>query len=121
MTLIFSILSTLLLVYFVTLIRPEKEIVFEFKEYDNIESPKLVSFKPFSTLYKFQISLYWPYISCFVFVTKETAWREWEAACEQTPSCLGLSPLNKTKCVRKCMSPSCYHELYAFDEVSPEC
>ena len=44
MTLLFSLLSTLLLVYFVTLIQPEKEVVFEFKEYDNIESPKLVSF-----------------------------------------------------------------------------
>jgi hypothetical protein len=49
---------------------------------------------------------------------KEIAWREWEAACEQTPVCLGLMDLEKVRCVRKCISPSCYTEIYAFDEVN---
>ena len=51
-------------------------------------------------------------------IHQEVAFKEWEAACLQTPACLGLEPIIKLKCVRKCMSPSCYHDLYAFDEVS---
>ncbi|CAL8103257.1 unnamed protein product [Orchesella dallaii] len=64
------------------------EKVFVFPEFDYAESPK-----------------------------NEIAWREWEAACEQTPACLGLLDLERVKCVRKCMSPSCYHDIYAFDEL----
>ncbi|XP_021964469.1 uncharacterized protein LOC110859787 [Folsomia candida] len=64
------------------------EKVFEFPEYDYTETPK-----------------------------NEIAWREWGAACDQTPVCLGLLDLEKVRCVRKCMSPSCYQEIYAFDEL----
>ncbi|CAG7827113.1 unnamed protein product, partial [Allacma fusca] len=45
-------LSLFVLFYYIDLIRMEKEVAFEFKEYDNIESSK-----------------------------HEIAWREWEAAC----------------------------------------
>jgi len=65
-----------------------KEKVFEFPEFDYNETPKT-----------------------------ETAWREFEAACSLNQQCLGLEELEKVRCVRKCISPSCYNEIYAFDEL----
>jgi hypothetical protein len=50
----------------------------------------------------------------------EIAYKEWMTACQQTPQCLGIqSDLSKIRCVRKCISPSCYYEIYSFDELEP--
>lgn len=39
-----------------------------------------------------------------------------EKQCERN-KCQGLGGLELTKCTRKCISQSCYDELYAWDEV----
>ncbi|XP_066254889.1 uncharacterized protein [Euwallacea similis] len=43
----------------------------------------------------------------------EGTYREVEAACEK--GCLGKSDLSKVNCVRQCVSPSCYRDLYQQD------
>lgn len=43
--------------------------------------------------------------------------REFESACEQSNACNQLTGLPKMRCVRECVSPSCYRELYQFDQV----
>ncbi|ODM98380.1 hypothetical protein Ocin01_08306 [Orchesella cincta] len=73
------------------------EKVFVFPEFDYAESPKNYNEATYPS--------------------QEISHREWESACTQTPACLGISDLEKVKCVRKCMSPSCYHDIYAFDEL----
>lgn len=87
------------------------EQAFVFPEFDFVESPKNVSHKANNTFTRYYVSNY------ALVVLQEIAWREWEAACEQTPACLGLVELEKLRCVRKCMSPSCYNDIYSFDEV----
>uniref|UniRef100_A0A8D8FCK6 (northern house mosquito) hypothetical protein n=1 Tax=Culex pipiens TaxID=7175 RepID=A0A8D8FCK6_CULPI len=47
----------------------------------------------------------------------ELAFREYESACDQSTRCSIFDGIDKTKCVRECVSPSCYHEIYKFDEV----
>lgn len=44
--------------------------------------------------------------------------REFETACEQSGACNHMSGLLKTRCVRECVSPSCYKELYQNDPVN---
>lgn len=41
--------------------------------------------------------------------------REVEAACE--PGCVGKAGVSKILCVRQCVSPSCYRDLYQTDPV----
>lgn len=43
--------------------------------------------------------------------------REFETACEQSSACTQLGGLSKTRCIRECVSPSCYRELYQSDQV----
>ncbi|XP_075218234.1 uncharacterized protein LOC142323021 [Lycorma delicatula] len=45
------------------------------------------------------------------------AYREFESACEQNPTCNQLKGLQRLKCVRECISPSCYQELYYEDQL----
>ncbi|KAG6465385.1 hypothetical protein O3G_MSEX015121 [Manduca sexta] len=63
-------------------------VTFTFKEYQYKDSPK-----------------------------NEMTFREFETACEQSSACSHLSGLQKTRCVRECVSPSCYRELYQADPV----
>ncbi|XP_022905531.1 uncharacterized protein [Onthophagus taurus] len=42
----------------------------------------------------------------------EALFREYESACEQ--GCNG-SGVSKVLCVRQCISPSCYRDLYSYD------
>lgn len=42
--------------------------------------------------------------------------REVEATCER--GCFGRSGVSKILCVRQCISPSCYRDLYQGDLVS---
>ena len=39
--------------------------------------------------------------------------------CERQGNCDGRFGVEKTKCIRQCMAPSCYDEIYGYDEVSP--
>lgn len=47
---------------------------------------------------------------------QEAIFREVEEACEK--GCLGKNGLSKITCVRQCVSPSCYRDLYQQDLVS---
>lgn len=49
---------------------------------------------------------------------QELTYREYESACEQSKKCESLVLTARTTCVRECISPSCYREMYEFDEVS---
>ncbi|XP_055536873.1 uncharacterized protein LOC129725281 [Wyeomyia smithii] len=81
---------TLLLVIIVLpFVRCENEkVVFQFPEYDYKETSK-----------------------------NELAFREYESACDQSPRCSTYEGIQKTRCVRECVSPSCYQEIYRFDEL----
>lgn len=46
------------------------------------------------------------------------AFHEYESACEQSPSCSQMLAINRVRCVRECVSPSCYAEIYQSDQVS---
>ncbi|KXJ80787.1 hypothetical protein RP20_CCG023327 [Aedes albopictus] len=63
------------------------KVVFQFPEYDYKETSK-----------------------------NELAFREFESACDQSARCLAFEGIEKTRCVRECVSPSCYKEIYKFDE-----
>ena len=45
------------------------------------------------------------------------AFREFEAACEQNPTCSLQKALARLKCVRECISPICYQQIYYQDQV----
>ncbi|EDS32200.1 conserved hypothetical protein [Culex quinquefasciatus] len=79
----------LLLAFVVLLPQIQSEVVtFRFPEYDYKETSK-----------------------------NELAFREYESACDQSTRCSIFDGIDKTKCVRECVSPSCYHEIYKFDEL----
>jgi hypothetical protein len=45
------------------------------------------------------------------------AFREFESACEQSPTCVHMSGISRVRCVRECISPSCYQDIYQSDQV----
>ncbi|XP_011306325.1 uncharacterized protein [Fopius arisanus] len=51
----------------------------------------------------------------------ELLFREFEQACEESGACKSLSQqrsaVAKTRCIRECVSPSCYREIYLFDQL----
>ncbi|XP_053672981.1 uncharacterized protein LOC128723282 [Anopheles nili] len=47
----------------------------------------------------------------------ELTFREYESACDQSNRCTILDGIERTRCVRECISPSCYQEIYKFDEL----
>ncbi|XP_052756282.1 uncharacterized protein LOC113511202 isoform X2 [Galleria mellonella] len=63
-------------------------VTFTFKEYQYKDSPK-----------------------------NEMTFREFETACEQSSACSHLNGLQRTRCVRECVSPSCYRDLYQADQL----
>ncbi|KAK8383095.1 hypothetical protein O3P69_011544 [Scylla paramamosain] len=50
-------------------------------------------------------------------VSNEKVWSEYEVACAQSPRCLELRGVHHTRCVRQCVSPSCYLDIYTHDEL----
>ncbi|XP_068215077.1 uncharacterized protein [Palaemon carinicauda] len=50
-------------------------------------------------------------------VANEKIWSEYEVACAQSPRCLELRGVHHTRCVRQCVSPSCYLDIYTQDEL----
>lgn len=48
---------------------------------------------------------------------KEITYREFEASCEHSAKCEEIDGIDKVRCVRRCISKSCYSDIYAFDEV----
>lgn len=53
-----------------------------------------------------------------VFIRQELSYREFESACDQSKRCEHLTRIARVRCVRECISPSCYREIYEFDEVN---
>ncbi|XP_045113860.1 uncharacterized protein LOC123506071 isoform X2 [Portunus trituberculatus] len=51
-------------------------------------------------------------------VSNEKVWSEYEVACAQSPRCLELRGVHHTRCVRQCVSPSCYLDIYTHDEIT---
>ncbi len=51
------------------------------------------------------------------FFQKETYFQEFQSACKQNPSCQLLEGVDRLNCIRECISPSCYIELYQVDKV----
>ncbi|XP_059488392.1 uncharacterized protein LOC132204127 [Neocloeon triangulifer] len=47
----------------------------------------------------------------------EMTYQEFEQACQQSPECQQSSGVALEHCVRNCISPSCYQDLYRFDEL----
>ncbi|KAJ4434394.1 hypothetical protein ANN_22954 [Periplaneta americana] len=47
----------------------------------------------------------------------EMAFREFESACEQNPTCAQMSGITRMRCVRECISPSCYQDIYQSDQL----
>ncbi|EDW71747.1 uncharacterized protein Dwil_GK22660 [Drosophila willistoni] len=49
----------------------------------------------------------------------EITYHELEVACEQHAKCVNMNPVgvSKINCIRRCISPSCYHDIYAFNEL----
>lgn len=43
--------------------------------------------------------------------------RDFESACEQSRQCSQASGIAAVRCVRECISPSCYREIYQMDQV----
>ncbi|XP_037046408.1 uncharacterized protein LOC119081505 [Bradysia coprophila] len=49
----------------------------------------------------------------------ELSYREFESACEQSSQCKELQPngIQRHRCIMECISPSCYQDIYRFDEL----
>lgn len=54
----------------------------------------------------------------FQYSLQELSYREFESACEQSKRCEHLTRIVRVRCVRECISPSCYQEIYELDEVN---
>lgn len=52
------------------------------------------------------------------FRMQELSYREFESACDQSKRCEQLGGISRERCVRECISPSCYKEIYEFDAVN---
>ncbi|CAL7947688.1 unnamed protein product [Xylocopa violacea] len=51
----------------------------------------------------------------------ELLFRQFEQACEESGACKIIPPerndIAKIRCIRECVSPSCYKEIYMFDQL----
>ena len=52
-----------------------------------------------------------------VVIFQETFFREYQSACQQSPLCQSLDVVDHVNCVRECISPSCFIEIYQNDKV----
>ena len=48
-----------------------------------------------------------------------TIMKELSAACQQTPTCLKVEPLDRLACIRRCVSPGCYAKIYSQNPLEP--
>ncbi|XP_044743637.1 uncharacterized protein LOC123305867 [Chrysoperla carnea] len=47
----------------------------------------------------------------------EMKFHEFESACEQAATCRQLNGVAKIRCIRECVSPSCYRDIYQSDQL----
>ncbi|XP_067013310.2 uncharacterized protein [Anabrus simplex] len=50
-------------------------------------------------------------------IKNEMAFHEFESACEQSSSCRHMTGITRVRCLRECISPSCYHDIYQTDQL----
>ncbi|XP_055320545.1 uncharacterized protein LOC129577472 [Sitodiplosis mosellana] len=86
----FPIISLLVVISYTVIILADRngDVIFQFPEYDYKETSK-----------------------------NELSYREFESACDQSKRCEPLARMARLRCVRECISPSCYQEIYEFDEL----
>lgn len=99
------------------------DVTFQFPEYDYKETSKNVWANEESTKYRFYLGLsFVNQILCGLFIClysmQELSYREFESACDQSNRCENLMRIARVRCIRECISPSCYHEIYESDEVN---
>lgn len=85
------------------------KVVFQFPEFDYKETSKNV----IKSFYKQNVLIF-----KLFFNFQDLTFREFESACDQSSRCLSLVGIFRQRCVRECVSPSCYKEIYRFDEVT---
>jgi len=47
----------------------------------------------------------------------ETFFQEYQSACQQSPLCQPLDVVDRLNCIRECISPSCFIEIYQNDKL----
>lgn len=116
---------SLLIVHSLVSCDKNNEQRFQFPEFDYKETSKNVSFMlfvlvkiDFSNLCKIYRSV--SYLKVFF---QELSYREFESACEQSINCkeLPVDGIQRQRCIMECISPSCYQDIYRFDEVTNVC
>lgn len=100
-------MSQLTLCFFIFLLKSvlSEKVTYTFQEFPYKESSKNVCVSTFMTFA----------LSRFAVMFQENMFREVEAACEG--GCLGKIGVSKVLCIRQCISPSCYRDLYQADLV----
>ncbi|KAH8399053.1 hypothetical protein KR215_001292, partial [Drosophila sulfurigaster] len=92
-----------------------KAATFHFPEYAYKETSKNVSKK-----FVAWCVLIYPTINRTWFVYfQEITYHDYELACGQNSLCVNFNSamVAKLNCLRRCISPSCYQDIYAFDEL----
>lgn len=111
---IMKFVFSLLIVHTIVFCDKNTNEIFQFPEFDYKETSKNVS-------YTYTILSIFPG-PIIILHFQELTYREFESACEQSSRCEHhLSGIVRTRCVRECISPSCYQNIYRFDEVSQCC
>lgn len=90
-------------------------VPFTFKEYQYKDSPKNVGVLLIFLYYILKVVIV--LVKLWFVIFQEMTFREFETACEQSSACSHSIGLARTRCIRECVSPSCYRELYQGDPV----
>lgn len=57
------------------------------------------------------------YVTCIFHLLQDKIYKNVKQPCEVNPDCLAKRGAEQAICIRKCISESCYDEIYAPDEV----
>ena len=68
-----------------------------------------------------KINFSFPFFSNFETNDKHTLtiMKEMTAACRQNPLCAKLDPFDRVACIRRCVSPMCYNQIYDSSPLEP--
>lgn len=92
------------------------KVSFQFPEYDYKETNKNVSKINIEATKMYFIDFFFIKLS-YISRNQELSFREFESACDQSKRCENLARISRIRCVRECISPSCYRDIYEQDEV----
>lgn len=92
---------------------------FQFPEFDYKETSKNVSDDNLSFIQQTKSNRFFHSTQFHKLNVQELSYREFESACDQSANCkeLPLDSIQRRRCVMECISPSCYQDIYRFDEV----